>query len=926
MINETTIQQVNYSARIEDVTAQLSLKKTGSNLKGCCPFHQEKTPSFVVSPAKNMYKCFGCGRGGGPVAFLMETGKSFPEAIKALASMYSIEVEYTGEKGDQAADDHTAAIMVALDLTAAHFAQVEKNPSVKYWTDRGFTEQTLDTFGVGYCDGTKPAHITDEVMNAGGLLSEKGNLSMYKRTTFPIHDRLGRVVSFAGRVLEGDKAPKYINGPDTEVYKKSDTIYNLHRAAPFIRQRQEVWIVEGYADCMALWQMGFWNVVAISGLYLSENQLAMLKKFNGDKPLTVYLCIDNQVYGTGAKQEVKKAFEKALFSLSEFAAVKTVEYPKNAKDAADILKLGLNIKDLNQHDAITQWAHYAFESDFVKKASPVEIAERQDQLARLLSKINKQNVLDIYITNLSQQAMINVRRLEELVKNHRTRQHQEIENKKYSEFPYIKVLDDYYQRSIDYNVISKTTNIIYQRRKATELRFEGVSLQNLPRFNNWIIVPDHLNYKRVIEVNHEGNTFRFFNSYNPLPYKPEPFDLPAEFMREPAEYDYEKIAEIKNTAAFIKHLAGFEKYGNRYVTILWDWLALTYLQPTQRLPALALVSSEEGTGKSTFIQLCLNIFGQNATKTDANRIGANFNAQMAGKVLICVEETKDEKGDIENKLKDLITSFEKVVEPKHQDARVVQSFDKFIFASNHPEGFMKVGTATTRFFVLQVPQIKKKVHDFEQVLYREIPYLLFFLQKRQVLTPKTDRLWFDPKLLENEALLRLRQASKDIVQQNMEELFQNIFLRCEYTEPCIRMNAEYLTRLMQTYGGKMYDMKTPNYFSKVATNDMRLYQAQNPAKFQLFYLKSLHESGFITAPMWTYEVQPSSGRYIEFPIWKFVTAIDVVANFTVEQISTLYDKLNNPKLAERYGDVPAQYRENLLTALLAAKKAPEQEE
>lgn len=924
MIRNSTIQDVLATARIEDVVRwyNLDLKKTGSNYKGCCPFHDEKTPSFVVSPAKNIYKCFGCGAAGGPVNFVMASGKKFPEAIEYLAEKNGITVEYERSGHDKPVQPEYEELYAAMAATHAHFCAADKCQGTEYWKKRAFTEETLTTFGVGYCDGTATPLVPAATLADCGLLNEKGNMSLYKRAIIPVHDERGRLVAFGGRAIAEKQEPKYINSPDTGIYKKSKVLFNLHRAAPYIRQRQQIWLVEGYADVMACWQMDIRNVVGLSGLYLSEEQLELIKKFNGEKPLTIYLCIDNQVFGPNAKSEVRKAFEKMLHQLAGIGEVKTVLYPNNAKDAADLLKAGTKITDLTQHDAITRWVKDIFSEDFFKNSSPVEIAEKQDRVSQLLAQVKKQNVLDIYITNLCGQMQIGPKKLEESVKNYRTKSQQESDNKKYSEYKYIKVIDDYYERSVDHNIISKASHVVYRRRKSTELKFEGVSLQTIPRFANWITQPDHLNYKRVIEVVHEGTTFKFFNEYHPLPYKPAPFDLPAGFLQDPAGFDYEQIPEIANVAKFIKHLTDNSRYGNRYTTLLWDWLAICYLHPVQRLPALALVSTEEGTGKSTWIQLCMAMFGQNATKTDAIRIGGNFNAQMAGKILICVEETKDEKGDIENKLKDLITGFDKVVEVKHQDAKVVQSFDKFIFASNHPDSFMKVGSQTTRFFVLQVPKITTgKQHDFEQVLFREIPYLLFFLQKRQVLTPKTDRLWFAPELLENEALNKLRQSSKDIVVQNMEELLCNVFLRAEITDPVIRMNAEYLTQLMQRYGGKIYEQKTPNYFSKVATTDLKCYQAQNPTKFDLLYIKSMNESGFGTSATWNYETVKSSGRYIEFPIWKFVTATDVANNYTLEQINELYKKLDDKKLNEKYRELVEIYRQNLLIALKA--KQPE---
>lgn len=911
MINESTIQNIRASARIDEVVGDfVTLKKSGSGFVACCPFHNEKTPSFSVSPSKNLFKCFGCGAGGDAISFMIKQGKSYPDAIKYLAAKYKIAVEETANgKPDPKLDEKTAARTTAAALQA-HFcvtAGTKETPAIKYWRDRSFTIETIDEFGVGYCDGSKPEHMGAE-LSAIGAVNKDGNLIYYKRTTIPIHDRTGNVIAWGARALSDLKEQaKYINSPESVIYQKQNTLFNLHRAAPYIRQRGEIWIVEGYADCMALWQMGTRNVVALCGTTLSEGQMNEIKKFNGDKSLTIILALDNEITaGTDRhKTQVETAWYAALEKLVEVGEVRTVIYPKQAKDMADVLRIGLTGAQLEKKDAIKFMAETTCTEDWLKGASPVEKADFQDKTARMLARVKRDNVRTVYITDLCTTLGISAREFDKIVKGHRTEHETEEKNRVAQEFRFIKVADDYYERIIEHDIFTKSNQVVYRRRKRQELCTEGVEISRLPRFNDWICLPSHTEYKRTIEIPHEDETFRFFNSYHPLPHKPKEFQLPAGFIKDPAGFDYEQIPEIRHTAAFLKHIFDYENHRNRYLTLGWDWLTLCYLEPTQRMQALCLVSSEEGTGKSTFINLILAIFGQNATKTEASRIGGNFNAMSGGKLIQCVEETKDEKGGIENKLKDLITAYEKVVEAKHQDARVVKSFDKYVFASNHEDGFMKVGTETTRFAVMKVRPIKNKVADFEEKLYLEIPYLLYFMQRRKVITPKTDRLYFDPKLWENEALLKLRHASKDQVQQVMEELLQSIWLRCEITDPVIFLSSQYLKLLMCAYGGKSYEQKTPVYFQNTATKDMRLNYRDTPTARDTVEISSIHSDAWINATSWEYQRKKAKARFIEFPIWRFCTPADVFENFTTDKANDIL------KYVETVGEETAAWCDGL---------------
>lgn len=904
MITENSISAIRDAVRIDEVVQDyVKLTKAGVNLKAPCPFHNEKTASFNVNPARNGFKCFGCGAGGDSITFVMKhLNKSYPEALRILAGKYKIEIEEDTSKTEPDNTKLTARATAAI--MQAHFAEHnedEETPAIRYWRERGFTNETLDDFGVGYCDGTKPEA---EGLALLGLINDEGNLRFYKRTTIPIHDRVGNVIAWGARALAEKKdQAKYMNSPESILYTKSKVLFNLHRAVNHIRAAGEIWIVEGYADAMAMHQMGIRNVVALCGTALSPEQVAEIRRFNGDRHLRIILAFDNEIAEgkAGYKVNVANAFNHALNALIEIGEVRTVIYPKHVKDMADLMRSGATPKALEQRDAIRYTIEARCTNDWEETASPVEKADFYEKIAKLVSKVKKNNVRDIYIKSVCSDLTLNAKEFSAMVNGFITESETGEINQKAAEYRWIKVGDEYYERLIEHDIFTKSNSVIYRRRKRQEMVTEGVAITKIPRFHDWICQPSHTDYKRIISIKHENEEFKFFNSYQPMPHSPKEFALPDEFIRNPETFDYENIPEIRHTAAFMKHIFGWDEHRNKYLTLGWDWITLCYLNPTQRLQALCLVSSEEGTGKSTFINLILALFGQNATKTEASRIGGNFNALSGGKVIQCVEETKDEKGSIENKLKDLITAYEKVVEAKHQDARVVKSFDKYIFASNHEDGFMKVGTETTRFAVMKVKAIKDKVPDFEEKLYLEIPYLMYFMQKRKVITPKTDRLWFSPKLWENEALLKLRHASKDQVQQVMEELMQSIWIRCRIAEPILYVSSQYLKLLMCAYGGKSYEQKTPVYFLNTSTKDMRLNYWDNPITRTVYELKNIHTDAFINASEWDYEVKRTKSRFIEFPIYKFVRPEVAFDSFTAIQCEELINGvslINEPEAKE----------------------------
>jgi DNA primase len=300
MIARATIQKVHDAADILDVVGSfVKLKKRGANYLGNCPFHNEKTPSFTVSPTKGIYKCFGCGKAGNTITFVQEHEKmSYPEAITWLAKRYHIEIEET-EQSREAIENRQAeeSLRIVNAFATSYFQhqlmQTDEGEAIglSYFKERGFRQETIDLFQLGYCPEDRD-HLPKEAIDKGyqkdflikaGLVAERqGRLqAMYAgRVIFPIHNQGGKVIGFGARILKtNEKAPKYINTPENEVYLKSKTLYGIYFAKNSIHKLDECLLVEGYTDVISLYQAGVENVVASSGTSLTEEQLKLIKRF-----------------------------------------------------------------------------------------------------------------------------------------------------------------------------------------------------------------------------------------------------------------------------------------------------------------------------------------------------------------------------------------------------------------------------------------------------------------------------------------------------------------------------------------------------------------------------------------------------------------------------------------------------------------------
>ena len=317
MISKSTVDLVFETARLEEVIGDfVQLKKSGSNFKGLSPFSNEKTPSFMVSPAKQIWKDFSSGKGGNVVSFLMEHEHfTFPEAIKFLAKKYNIEVEETQQTNEQKEAASLRESMYAVTDFAQSFfskmlteSQEGKNIGLAYFQERGFTAESIDRFHLGYSPDqwdafTKAAldaGFQEEFLVSSGLTIQKGEKKFDRfkgRVIFPIHSMSGRVMGFGGRILKQDKqSAKYVNSPESEVYQKSKVLYGLYQAKQHIAKESNCYLVEGYTDVIQMHQAGIQNVVSSSGTALTSDQVRLVRRLTN----TITLLFDGDAAGLRA--------------------------------------------------------------------------------------------------------------------------------------------------------------------------------------------------------------------------------------------------------------------------------------------------------------------------------------------------------------------------------------------------------------------------------------------------------------------------------------------------------------------------------------------------------------------------------------------------------------------------------------------------
>ena len=413
MISQTTIDNVFETARVEEVIGDfVVLKKSGSNFKGLSPFSDERTPSFMVSPAKQLWKDFSSGKGGSVVSFLMEHEHfSYPEAIKYLANKYGIEVEET-ERTDEQKEKATQKenLFIVSDYAKEYFHKtllnVEEGKAIglSYFKERGFTQETIEKFSLGYSLDKWDA-FTNTAIKKGYQLEflEKTGLTIVKgekqfdrfkgRVIFPIQSMSGRTLGFGGRILTNDKkAAKYLNSPESDIYHKSDVLYGLYQAKSVISKEDNCYLVEGYTDVLQFNQSGIINVVSSSGTALTPNQIRLINRLT--KNITVLY--------DGDDAGLRASIRGIDLILEQGMNVKVCTFPEGEdpdsfakNNSIEVLKKYLNE---NSKDFITFKANL-----LVKEADndPIKKANTVHEIITSISKIPDDIKKEIYIQECS---------------------------------------------------------------------------------------------------------------------------------------------------------------------------------------------------------------------------------------------------------------------------------------------------------------------------------------------------------------------------------------------------------------------------------------------------------------------------------------------------------------------------------------------
>jgi DNA primase len=339
MIPQETVDKIIETARVEEVVGDfVHLKKRGTSLIGLCPFHNEKTPSFNVSVSKGIYKCFGCGKGGDSIRFVMDHEKySYPEALKYLAQKYQIEIAEVENTPEEQANNNRRESLYIVSAWAAKFFQEQlwegeegKAIGLSYFKERGFRDDIVKKFELGYSPEDWDA-LTQKAIEEGykeefleetglSVRNDKGKTydRFRGRVMFPIHNFTGRVIGFGGRTLKNDKSvPKYVNSPESDIYHKSNVLYGLFQAKKAIRDEDNCFLVEGYADVLSVQQAGIENVVASSGTSLNNEQIRLIARFT--KNITI--LYDGDAAG------IKASLRGLDMILEEGLNVKVVSFP-----------------------------------------------------------------------------------------------------------------------------------------------------------------------------------------------------------------------------------------------------------------------------------------------------------------------------------------------------------------------------------------------------------------------------------------------------------------------------------------------------------------------------------------------------------------------------------------------------------------------
>jgi DNA primase len=413
MIDHQTVERILDAATITDVVQEyVHLKKRGVNYLGLCPFHNEKTPSFTVSPAKGIFKCFGCGKGGNSVNFIMEHEHlSYPESLRYLAKKYHIEIEeheLTPEEIQRQTERDSMLVVTsyASRKFSEYLHQTDEGISVglSYFSERGFRENILKKFEIGYSpersDTLSKAAVADgykkEYLIKTGLSIEKDDRifdRFHGRVIFPIHSLSGQVLGFGGRILKTDpKAAKYLNSPESDIYHKSKIVYGIFQARKAIIKEDKCYLVEGYTDVLSVHEAGIENVVASSGTALTQEQVRLVKRFTQN----ITILYDGDAAG------IKASLRGIDLVLEEGMNVRIVLLPDG--EDPDSLSKKLSVEEFTRYLAEKETDFIRFKTEMLLRETgrdPVKRAEAIRDIVRSIAVIPEIITRTVFIKECS---------------------------------------------------------------------------------------------------------------------------------------------------------------------------------------------------------------------------------------------------------------------------------------------------------------------------------------------------------------------------------------------------------------------------------------------------------------------------------------------------------------------------------------------
>lgn len=434
MIDRATIQRVMDATDIVDVVSEfVTLKKAGANYKGLCPFHNERTPSFSISPARQMYKCFSCGKGGNAVHFLMELEHmTYPEAIKWLGRKYGIEIKEKELTNEEKLQQNERESMFALNEWACKYFEKTLHDTVDgvaigmaYYRSRGFRDDIIRKFSLGYSleqrDALAQAALSHgfkkEYLLKTGLCFETEDKQIFDRyrgrVIFPVHSVSGRVVAFGGRVLNTEKQKnvgKYVNSPESDIYSKSHELYGLYQAKSAIVKHERCFLVEGYTDVISMHQSDIENVVASSGTSLTEGQIRLLHRFTNN----ITVLYDGDAAG------IKASLRGIDMLLAEGLNIKVLLLPDG--DDPDSFARKHKAEEFQKYIDTHQVDFIKFKIDLLMsdaQSDPLKRAELVTNVVKSISVIPNEVVRQMYIHECATSLSVS----EELIVNEINKQH-----------------------------------------------------------------------------------------------------------------------------------------------------------------------------------------------------------------------------------------------------------------------------------------------------------------------------------------------------------------------------------------------------------------------------------------------------------------------------------------------------------------------